>query len=338
MDFEQEKQQIKNSIINLLAKDYVKNNKRIYDALQNLNSDIKRDFYTILVLGEFKRGKSTFINALLKKAILPMDVLPETATINAIMYNEKPVLKVVYNDGNEVEGQVSYEYLANFSAQKENNLVDKIKYLKLGYPLDLLENRIVLVDTPGVSDMDEQRCDVTYRFLPTANAVIFLLDANSPLKKTEVDFINNKILPLGVTNILFLLNKYDCVDEEEEDDLLEDVQCKLDKFFGAKNANIKVYPVSARQALQGIETNNNRLIEEFNIEIVHEKVKDMIFHGDIEQDKIRNYKYTLYNIIGSLERELINTQSIKTASINELEAIMSNLNNLIAEKEQNKKI
>ncbi len=337
MEIEQEKQQIRNSITNLLAKDYVQNNKRIYEALQNLNLDIKRDFYTILVLGEFKRGKSTFINALLRKAILPMDVLPETATINAIMYNENPVLKVVYNDGNEVEGEVSYEYLANFSAQKENNLVDKIKYLKLGYPLDLLENRIVLVDTPGVSDMDEQRCDVTYRFLPTANAVIFLLDANSPLKKTEVDFINNKILPLGVTNILFLLNKYDCVDEEEEDDLLEDVQFKLDKFFGAKNANIKVYPVSARQALQGIETNNDRLIEESNIEIVHEKLKDMIFHGDIEQDKIRNYKYTLYNIIGSLERELINTQRIKTASINELEAIMSNLNNLIAEKEQNKK-
>lgn len=337
MELEQEKQQIKNSIINLLAKDYVRNNHRIYEALQNLSLDIKRDFYTILVLGEFKRGKSTFINALLRKAILPMDVLPETATINAIMYNENPVLKVVYNDGKEIEGEVSYEYLARFSAQQENNCVDKIKYLKIGYPLDLLENRIVLVDTPGVLDMDEQRCDVTYKFLPTANAVIFLLDANSPLKKTEVDFINNRILPLGVINILFLLNKYDCVDEEEEDDLLEDVQYKLDKFFGTKNIDIKVYPVSAKQALQGIEINNDRLIEESNIEVVHEKLRNMIFHGNIEQDKIKNYKHTLYSIIDSLERELINAQNIKLASINELEEIMSNLNKMIAEKEQNKK-
>ncbi len=138
MELEQEKQQIKNSIINLLAKDYVQNNHRIYEALQNLSLGIKRDFYIILVLGEFKRGKSTFINALLRKAILPMDVLPETATINAIMYNENPVLKVVYNDGKEIEGDVSYEYLARFSAQQENNCVDKIKYLKIAYPLDLL--------------------------------------------------------------------------------------------------------------------------------------------------------------------------------------------------------
>ena len=44
MEIEQEKQQIRNSITNLLAKDYVQNNKRIYEALQNLNLDIKRDF------------------------------------------------------------------------------------------------------------------------------------------------------------------------------------------------------------------------------------------------------------------------------------------------------
>lgn len=111
-----EKRQIKNIIDELLTKDYVNNSQNILRYLQNLNVEIERDFYTILVLGEFKRGKSTFINALLGKAILPMDVLPETATINAIMYNEDPILNVVYNDGREVNGDLSYEYLAQFSA------------------------------------------------------------------------------------------------------------------------------------------------------------------------------------------------------------------------------
>ena len=63
----------------------------------------------------------------------------------------------------------------------------------------------------------------------------------------------------------------------------------------------------------------------------------MIFTGNVEQDKIRNYKNTLFNIIEKLEREFINTKNIKIASINELEKIMNNLDEMIKEKESNKK-
>ena len=181
---------------------------------------------------------------------------------------------------------------------------------------------------------------MTYQFLPKANAVIFLLDANSPLKKTEIDFIVKKILPLKIKNILFLLNKYDCVDEEEEDELLEEVQYRLDKIFDnteLKKEDIKVYPISAKQALKGVEENNNILLDESNLKIVQEELTKMIFTGNVEQDKIRNYKNTLFNIIEKLEREFINTKNIKIASINELEKIMNNLDEMIKEKESNKK-
>ena len=57
---------------------------------------------------------------------------------------------------------------------------------------ELLDKNITLVDTPGVSDINEQRCEVTYGFVPKANAVIFLLDAVAPLKATEKEFIEEK--------------------------------------------------------------------------------------------------------------------------------------------------
>ena len=87
----------------------------------------------------------------------------------------------------------------------------------MGYPLPFLANNITLVDTPGVADLDETRCDVTYKILPEANAVIFLLDANTPLTQSERDFLVDRLLPQGVDNILFLLNKYDLLMKEEDE-------------------------------------------------------------------------------------------------------------------------
>ena len=336
----------KNELINLsnklLTKDYVRNNSRIYQLLREFVASMKNDFYTILVLGEFKRGKSTFINALLGQSLLPMNVLPETATINAIMYNDEPKLNVVFNDGREVTGEVTYEYLNQFSARQENSQVNEIKYIKIGYPLELLHNRIVLVDTPGVSDINEQRCEVTYQFIPKANAVIFLLDANSPLKKTERDFIEEKILSNGIKNILFILNKYDDVDEDEEEDLLDDVKERLLSAFNTKVQkykieDIKLYPLSARQALQGIEQENDMLHEASGLETVKKALENMIFNGDIERDKIEKYKSQLREILDMLERDLINGRNIKLVNVNDINSVMEKINELLQEKESNKK-
>ncbi len=338
MDLSQEKQQIISTLRLISTKDYLKHNDNGIKAIQQLMADITNDFYTIVVLGEFKRGKSTFINALLGKSILPMDILPETATINAIMYNQQPVLRVVYNDGKEKDGDFSNEFLKQFSARQENNLANKVRYIKIGYPLDLLQNRVVLVDTPGVSDMDEQRCDVTYQFLPKANAVIFLLDANSPLKKTEWDFIDKRLLPLGIKNILFLLNKYDCVDEEEDEDLLDDVKERLNKIFKAKGINnIQVLPLSAKYALQAAEDEDIGLLHESGITQVQKRLHDMLFDGDIERDKIDIYKNRLLSILTILENDLSNLRNIRTANQEQLKSVMNSLNVLIDEKAKNKK-
>ena len=341
MSLEQDKKLIVNELKKLLHKDYVQQRKQICTALQALAADMNNSFYTIVVLGEFKRGKSTFVNALLGESVLPMNVLPETATINAVMYSETPELTVVYNDGRQERGEVSHEFLEQFSAQQETELARKVKYIKIGYPLDMLKNRVVLVDTPGVSDMDEQRCDVTYQFIPKANAVLFLLDANSPLKKTEKDFIEQRLLPLGIDNIIFLLNKYDGVDEdEEEDDLLEDVRERLNVAFAKsqyKLKNVEVYPLSAKDALQGIEQGKDALIELSGLNTIKDKLQDMVFNGDIEQEKIARYKKHLQMILSMLERELLNDKNMKSASAEDLQKFIAGIEEMLSQREGNKK-
>lgn len=202
------------------------------EKLEELEQDIQNDFFLIVVLGEFKRGKSTFVNALIGERLLPADVLPTTATINALMWDSNRVTQVMKNNGIIENGKSTLEYLSHFSADK-NIDVQSIKYLKIGYPSDLLKNSVVIVDTPGVSDINEQRVQVTYDFIPKANAVVFLLDATSPLKRSEKEFIDEQLVKIGIDRILFVANKFDDIEEEEAESVLRDIERRLFTAFKA---------------------------------------------------------------------------------------------------------
>lgn len=343
MSLLEEKQDLQQMVKKVLTLDYISKENRTKAALQELQQDMENDFFTVVVLGEFKRGKSTFINALLQKELLPTDVLPETATINALMYNDTPTVQVVMNDGREEKGEATQEYLQKFSARQEESLANNVKYIKIGYPSDILKNKLVIVDTPGVDDINESRSEVTYRFIPKANAVIFLLDAKSPLKKTEKDFIDGKLLPLGLDTILFAANKYDAVDEEEEEDYLEDLRIRLGTAFkiGEKDAQLKkiqLYPLSAKWAMQGVLQNKPKLTAASGINELTDALRDMVFNGKVEQNKIAHYKRRLRDILDNLVREYDNTRALKNADIDSLKDAVKQIRQMIAEQADDKKL
>ena len=341
MSLAEEKAEVQRFLQEIINLDYIKQDEKAYSALQELKKDVDNNLFTVVVLGEFKRGKSTFINALLRTELLPTDVLPETATINALMYSDTPTVKVVMNDGMEEAGEASREYLQRFSAREDGNLANKVKYIKIGYPSALLKNNLVIVDTPGVDDINESRSEVTYRFIPKANAVIFLLDAKSPLKKTEKDFIDSKLLPLGLDTILFAANKYDAVDEEEDEDYLEDLRVRLGAAFkiGEKNAQlrkIQLYPLSAKWALQGILQNKPKLTAASGIEELTDALQDMVFNGKVEQNKIFHYKRRLRNILGNRLRDLENVRTLKNADIGALKEAVAQIRQMINDQANDK--
>ncbi|MCR5175244.1 MAG: dynamin family protein [Anaerovibrio sp.] len=330
---QQKKEKINSILSKLSIRDYVQQKTRLASKFEGLRRDIQNDYYTVVVLGEFKRGKSTFVNALLGESLLPMDILPETATINAIMYKDQPAVQVVHQDGRLEQGEPTLDYLKKFSARQGNNAAEGVRYIKIGYPSKLLKNRVILVDTPGVSDLDEQRCDVTYEFIPKANAVIFLLDANSPLKKTEKDFIDERLLPQGISNIMFLLNKYDAVDEEEEDeDLLETTQQRLSQAF---NREIPVYPVSAKWALDGLEQGNNELIEASQIEGVRRRLEEMLSNGSTETAKITSWENRLKSLLISLQNEITNEKELCQMDKENIKKMLDEIESMLAERQQN---
>lgn len=328
-----------NDLMRINAVEYIKKN--YGTAVESLYSDIKSDFYTIIVIGEFKRGKSTFINALLNMDILPTNVLPETATINAVMYNKTPCLNVIYKDGKVVQGEPSLVYMEQFSARAQNDFND-INYIAVGQPAEILANRIVVVDTPGVSDLNEHRNEITYNYIPKANEVIFLLDANSPLKKSEWDFIKQQLIPFGINNILFLLNKYDDIDTEEGDEnLVEVTMRKLQKLYEKENLkpSFNVLPLSAQMAFDGYVKNEQTLYDASGIKEVKQAIMDEVHNGRIEGQKNRRYRFQLLSLLHKISSDIDNELVLKDASIQELEDAKKKLDEIMSDyKDQSKDI
>lgn len=286
-------------------------NLELKKEINSLKEDMQEDFFSVVVLGEFKRGKSTFINALLGEDLLITDVLPETATIQAIIHNPEKKAQVLFWDKTVEEGPATKEFLMKYSA-KELSGVSEIKYIKIGHPTTFINEKVVLVDTPGVSDMNEQRVQVTYDFIPKANAVLFVLDAVSPMKRSEKEFIEEYLLKQGITKIIFILNKMDLFDDEEEDleQYLDLVKRRIGSAFEDtdKLSEIQLIPVSAYMAVKGIQENNDAWIQESNIRNVKERLQEILTEGDIERAKLNRYKDRLNHIVSKWklqsEREL----------------------------------
>lgn len=305
--------------------------------LKNLREDIENDFFTIVVLGEFKRGKSTFINALIKEELLPADVTPTTATINALMFDKDRKAYVVDKDGSIEQGEASASFLNKYIASNDFD-PNKIKYLKIGLPSPLLEPNVILVDTPGVSDINEQRTQVTYDFIPRADVVVFLLDSTSPVKRTEKEFIEEHFIRIGIENILFIANKTDYLDAEDVEEAVEDIKLRLTKCFKNNSSlkQVKVMPLSASIALKGALQADDELQKESGILDIYKEIQDIISMGTKTEQRQKRYASKLNLILESIENELINKYSIHQLDQSKLNEMLNNIQALIQKEELRK--
>ncbi|HEX3760341.1 MAG TPA: dynamin family protein [Kofleriaceae bacterium] len=173
---------------------------------------LESERFHLVVLGEFNHGKSTFVNALLGSDILPTGITPTTASINHVVFAQQPTARVVLNGGESkpLDPQQLKEWVTVAGGHAA-----EVAYVEVGYPSKLLENHVVLVDTPGVNDLNEQRAEVTYGYVPRADAVVFLLDAGQALKDSEREFLRSRVLESARDRLIFVLGKMDMLSADE---------------------------------------------------------------------------------------------------------------------------
>jgi GTPase Era involved in 16S rRNA processing len=221
---------------------------------------LREERLVLVVLGEFNHGKTTFVNALLGGQVLPTGITPTTALIHEVRHGETPRAEVVFRP-KDTEGAAIVDPLRIVGGERRpiewgklGDLVvggelpaDDVLRVEIDYPAEILADRVTLVDTPGVNDLNLQRAEITYGYVPRADAVVFLLDAGQILKDSERRFLRDKLLGAGRDRIIFAINKADVLDEKERDEVLAYARKQIAQLV----PGAPVLLISAEKALAG---------------------------------------------------------------------------------------
>ena len=222
--------------------------------------DLKQDDFTIVVFGEQKNGKSSFVNALLGKNLLPVGVEVTTSQAFRISNAESESFFLVFADG--LRQQITAAELARYGKETDKGLDEDIKthgrtllYIEVNTPAAFLPKGVHLLDTPGLGALYPEHAKVTNRCLGIANAAIFIKDVESPIKETELGFIKSAF---SITkNIMFVLNKVDVKDVEQRKVLLGRNEELLNKEFKSiAGRELKMWPFSSKLLLKAASETN----------------------------------------------------------------------------------
>lgn len=252
------------------------------------------DHFEVAIVGEFKRGKSTLINALLGQEVLPADVLPATATLNRVTYSKDPYVVVEYKDGSSEKVDINHlaDYVTKLSYESEKK-AETVKEATVYYDTDFCKNHVDIIDTPGLND-DEQMTNVTMSILPEIDAAVFVISANSPFSQFEKEFLENKMLTSDLGRIIFAVNCFGTFSKEDEDRIVETVEkriCsyvmdKAKKVMGENSKEFAVYKrkigkpkvigVYAKKALIAKESKDEQMLLESNFPTFESVLETML--------------------------------------------------------------
>lgn len=160
--------------------------------------------YVVAVVGEFNRGKSSLINALLGMNVLPADITPTTATINRVVYSVIPYSRLHMRNGQVEEIPLTMlKGRVTKLSQEAQSAAEQVEEAVIGYPTVFCRNNISILDTPGLNesvDMDA----LTFERTQQADALIYTIHALIPFSTSEAKAVCRLLEYPNIRHILLL--------------------------------------------------------------------------------------------------------------------------------------
>lgn len=201
--------------------------------LNQVSENLRQGLFRLLVLGDMKRGKSTFLNALIGERVLPTKVNPCTAVLTKVRYGNNKQVIVNYNDGKASESIDFQTFEQRFTIppdeakkfeKEEKDAFPDVDYATIEYPLEILKNGVEFIDSPGLNDT-EQRNKLALGYINNCHAILFVLSGKAQFTMNERRYLENYLKDKGLTTF-FLINYWNYIreslfDPEDEQELAE---------------------------------------------------------------------------------------------------------------------
>ncbi len=228
----------------------------IDDRLLSVKDHLLSNCFNLAILGQFKRGKTTLINSLIGKEILPSSVVPLTSVVTILKHADEIHCNIYMQDGsNKI---VRLEELTDYITEKGNpKNIKNVRCARIQYPSPFLEKGMLLVDTPGVGSTFLHNTETTYEFLDHLDAALFLMSADVPISQVEKELLDT--IKGSTQKIFFVLNKIDNLTPQEIGEISAFNKHVLEEMGFTVQ---EILPISAREALKAKIINNEVLLSQ----------------------------------------------------------------------------
>lgn len=211
-------------------------------------SGVQTQQLTVAVLGRFKAGKSSFLNQVIGRDLLPVGVVPVTSVVTEILWGERECIEVSFLDTRAEIHPVSA--LAQFVAESENPENKKgVRVAQLLLPELAAYKTLRFVDTPGLDSALAHNTETAVSWFPNVDVALVTIGVDPPLSQQDVALIRN--LLEYTPSVCVLLTKVDVLSDSELATVLQFVESQLNRNFRVK---IDVFPYSTRSGFEHFRT------------------------------------------------------------------------------------
>src|SRR5574344_72676 len=278
----------------------------VSDSFESAQEEIRKIDHDVVVCGEAKKGKSSFINAIIGEELLPVNTQVATSQVFRIKNSEEKHFFLVFTDGSQQE--ITREELTRYGSQVAADMAGEpvfankvLDYIQIQYPVAFLLQGVKIFDTPGLGAIVEAHERITNAYVKNASAVVFVMDPSAPLTQPEKKFLEKvySITPF----VLFVMTKRDNYDAQIVGSMKTRDEELLNQTFRQKSfEDIVVNPISNVALLKSSQEDNATLKKSFEIKSKFTTVKDKLL-------------LTIYRAVGLSRCQYAYVESCKQSAV-----------------------